>query len=180
MRTKNRGFTLIEVLVVVAIIGMLAALLIPVFLSSIQKAKQKGTMQDMNAIAKTIIDYITDRGFAPEQSGPMVAGSNFIEELNPFYMKALPLLDQWGTSFYVYCGTAIQSAGIAGVTADGPDGFVVVSYGRDKRPTPFNFNPIDPANVYFELTGLPSFDEDLIIWNGSWIHAPKTGQVGHP
>jgi prepilin-type N-terminal cleavage/methylation domain-containing protein len=179
MTRKRTGFTLIEMLVVTAIIAILAALLIPVFLSSVQKAKQKGTMQDMNAIAKTIIDYITDRGSAPEQSGPMMAESTFIEELNPFYMKALPLIDQWGTSFYVYCGTAVDSAGISGVTATGPDDFIVVSFGRDKEQTAFNFNPMDPRGVYFELTALPAFNEDLIIWNGSWIHAPKTGQLGH-
>jgi prepilin-type N-terminal cleavage/methylation domain-containing protein len=178
MSKQKTGFTLIEMLVVVAIVGMLAALLIPVYLTSVQKAKQKGTMQDMNGIAKTIIDYITDRGVAPEQSGPMTAGSSFIEELNPFYMKALPLIDQWGTAFQVYCGTAIDSAGIGGVTGSGPDDFVVVSLGRDRLQTPFTFDPMDPQTVYFEMTALPSFDQDLIIWNGSWIHAPKTGQLG--
>jgi prepilin-type N-terminal cleavage/methylation domain-containing protein len=178
MKRQKTGFTLIEMLIVTAIVGILAALLIPVFLSSVQKAKQKGTMQDMNAIAKTVIDYITDRGFAPEQDGPMIAGSSFLDELNPFYMKALPLLDQWGTAFYVYCGTAVDSAGIGGVTADGPDGFVVVSYGRDRVQTPHTYDRMDPTTAYFELTGLPSFDEDLIIWNGSWIHAPKTAQLG--
>jgi prepilin-type N-terminal cleavage/methylation domain-containing protein len=178
MNRQNRGFTLIELLVVVAIVGILASLLIPVFLSSIQKAKQKGTMQDMNAIAKTVIDYISDRGFAPEQSGPIIAGSSFIKELNPFYMKALPLLDQWGTAFHVYCGTAVASAGIGGVTEAGPDDFIIISWGRDKLQTPFTFNPMDPQDVYFELTALPSFNEDLIIWNGSWIHAPKSGQLG--
>lgn len=177
MNKQIRGFTLIELLVVVAIIGLLAAMLIPVFLTSIQKAKQKGTMQDMNGIAKSIVDYITDRGWAPEQSGPIIPGSSFIDELNPFYLKALPVLDQWGTAFQVYCGTAIESAGVGGVTASGPDDFIIVSFGRDRLQTPFDFNPMDPQGSYFELTALPSFNQDLIIWNGSWIHAPKTAQL---
>ena len=177
MNKQIRGFTLIELLVVVAIIGLLAAMLIPVFLTSIQKAKQKGTMQDMNGIAKSIVDYITDRGWAPEQSGPIIPGSSFIDELNPFYLKALPVLDQWGTAFQVYCGTAIESAGVGGVTASGPDDFIIVSFGRDRLQTPFDFNPMDPQGSYFELTALPSFNQDLIIWNGSWIHVPKTAQL---
>jgi prepilin-type N-terminal cleavage/methylation domain-containing protein len=178
MNKQSRGFALIEMLCVTAIIGILAALFIPQFITSIQKAKQKGTMQDMNGIAKAIIDYITDVGYAPEQSGAMVAGSSFIEKLSHLYVKAMPLLDQWGTAFSVYCGTAIDSAGIGGVTANGPDDFIVISYGRDRQQTPFTFNPLDPKTAYFELTALPSFNQDLIIWNGSWIHSPKAGQLG--
>jgi prepilin-type N-terminal cleavage/methylation domain-containing protein len=178
MSQKNGGFTLIEMLVVTAIVGILAALLIPQFITSIQKAKQKGTMQDMNGIAKAIIDYITDVGYAPEQSGAIVAGSTFIDELRPFYVKAMPLLDQWGTAFHVYCGTSLASSGIGGVTAGGPDDFIIISYGRDRQQNAFTFNPLDPETAYFELTAVPSFNQDLILWNGTWIHAPKAGQLG--
>ena len=178
IRRAEKGFTLVEMLIVVVIVGILAALLIPQFITSIQKAKQKGTMQDMNGLAKAIVDYVTDVGFAPEQSGALVVGSTFVEKIRPFYAKAIPLLDQWGTAFNIYCGTTIDSAGLSGVTATGPDDFVIISYGRDKQQTACSFDPLDPQTAYFDLTSLPSFNEDLIIWNGSWIHAPKTGQLG--
>ena len=174
----EKGFTLIEMLIVVVIVGILAALLIPQFMSSIQKAKQKGTMQDMNGLAKAIVDYITDVGYAPEHSGALVVGSTFVEEIRPFYAKAIPLLAQWGTACNIYCGTAIDSAGLSGVTVTGPDDFVITSYGRDKQQTAYSFNPMDPQTAYFALTSLPCFNQDLIIWNGSWIHAPKAGQLG--
>ncbi len=178
MFKKNEGFTLIETLVVTAIVGILAALLLPQFISSIQKAKQKGTMQDMNGIAKAIVDYITDMGYAPTQSGPLTSGSDFSTEIRPFYSKALPLVDQWGANFYIYCGTALSAAGIDGVTASGSDEFLIISYGRDRAPTPFSFDPLTPTASFFETTSMAGFNQDLIIWNGSWIHAPKSAQHG--
>lgn len=43
-----RGMTLIETLVVIAIIGILMALLLPVFAGAIKKAKNVGRPQDPN------------------------------------------------------------------------------------------------------------------------------------
>jgi prepilin-type N-terminal cleavage/methylation domain-containing protein len=62
---KRKGFTLIELLIVVAIIGLLASHLVPIVQETIQKAKQKGTMQDMNSLAQSMMMYITDTGYAP-------------------------------------------------------------------------------------------------------------------
>lgn len=174
----RRGFTLIEILIVVALIGILAALLIPLTLSAIQKSKQKGTMQDMNGIARALIDHITDCGFAPPQSGVLETSSEFFSALKPFYLKAMPVIDQWGTPFYIYCGTAIESSGIDGITATGMDDFIILSYGRDRQQTGFSYDPQSPSFVYFEISSMGSFNEDLAVWNGYWIHAPKSAQVG--
>ena len=47
-RTRRQSaFTLIELLIVIAIIGIIAALLIPNFLDALQKSKQKRTEADM-------------------------------------------------------------------------------------------------------------------------------------
>ncbi|MCD6515916.1 MAG: prepilin-type N-terminal cleavage/methylation domain-containing protein, partial [Candidatus Aminicenantes bacterium] len=55
---REKGFTLIELLIFVAIIGILAALLIPNIMTAMQKAKQKGTMKDVSTIATALTDYM--------------------------------------------------------------------------------------------------------------------------
>ncbi len=175
---KTRGFTLIEMLIVVAIIGILAALLIPNALSAIQKAKQKGTMKDINSIAIALTDYSTDRGETPPQSGPLAAGSPFYTALSGLYVRVLPQNDQWGTPFRVYDGSAGDSSGYAGVSGCGSDDFVVASYGRDKVATTIPYDPLQPSTAFFDVTGMSSFNEDLVIWNGSWIHVPKVAPAG--
>ncbi len=184
MFKKSKGFTLIELLIVVAIIGILAALLIPNAMSALQKAKQKGTMKDIMTITTACMDYVTDNGVAPTsttaQNGPYAVADSFYTALCPFYIKSLPVYDQWGKNFYVYCSTRVTGQwGIPGTPTPGTDDFVVASRGRDGLVSGTNvYTAADPTSGFYIVSSMADFNEDLVTWNGAWIVGPITRAGG--
>jgi type IV pilus assembly protein PilA len=67
MRSKG-GFTLIELMIVVAIIGVLAAIAIPAFIDYTRRAKMSEVLTVFDAIAQGGTEYHASMGFFPNQS----------------------------------------------------------------------------------------------------------------
>lgn len=106
MRRHETGFTLVEILIVVAIIGVLAAIAIPNLITAMQRAKQKRTMADMRQIAMAWESRAVDQGtYGGAGAGlslcctVQVSTSQALTLLEPTFINPLPRTDGWEKEF---------------------------------------------------------------------------------
>ena len=81
LRKNSEGFTFLELMAVIAIIGILAAIAIPNFIAYRNKAFCSATESDANMIASAIADYfsVPGRVNAPDPNPTVVTGSGGLE-----------------------------------------------------------------------------------------------------
>ena len=84
LRKANKGFTLIELMIVVAIIGILAAIAIPKFADLIRKSNEGATKGNLGAIRSSLSIYYGDmEGVYPvDPASPTVSGK---------YLRVIPV-----------------------------------------------------------------------------------------
>jgi general secretion pathway protein G len=123
---SDRGFTLIEMIVVVAILGILVSIVVPALLTAVNRSRQRRTMADMHNIAKANGTYAIDNG----------TYVNAIGALQPDYIMIAPANDAWGNAFN-------YAAGGGNLT------YTLTSFGRDgaagpAAPVPWVNEPFEP------------------------------------
>ena len=124
IRRRHQGFTLLELLVVMVIIGLLAAYVGPKYFAQIGKSEVKTTKAQIVGLEKALQQYRLDVGRYPttEQglAALMTKPANVNKWAGPYLEKNLPT-DPWGRP-YVF-------------VSPGEHGdFDISSTGRDGRP----------------------------------------------
>lgn len=79
--TREQGFTLFELLVVMFIIGILATLAVPRFASSVKSAREAVLKEDLHVMRSAIDAYTMDKQKAPQSLEDLVTDG---------YLKAIP------------------------------------------------------------------------------------------
>jgi general secretion pathway protein G len=100
---KDKGFTLVELMVVIIILAVLTGIAIPSYMALRNRARIQATRSEMQNIATAIAVYEADNDGFPVAEN--MAG--LIDIIEPDYMLNVPLNDAWGDeSLYTYVGAA--------------------------------------------------------------------------
>ena len=124
MPTPNRprGFTLIELIVVIALVAVLAAVVAPNLIGKASDANRKAAEMQLEKVANAVELYRLETGRYPEELQDLVQQPQGLTRWNgPYVRKKAQLEDPWGNAL------VLRQPGENGK-------FDLISYGGDGQP----------------------------------------------
>jgi len=101
-RKQDAGFTLIELMIVMAIIGVLAVVAIPSYVGALKQAKEAVLKEDLHVLRTAIDSYTEDKQKAPQTLEDLITDG---------YLKAIPMdpITRSTTTWVTETGDALHS-----------------------------------------------------------------------
>lgn len=155
--SRRRGFSILELLITVAVVGILAVIAIWNYYTAITRAKQKRTMADMRTIASaweeraSEVRAYTASGAAFTMPAVPISAGALSGLLVPTYSRQLPKMDGWNRPFQFF--------------VDSPTGatvYVIRSAGKD-----------GVFESSYQTGGVQRADCDIVYSAGAFIQYPE-------
>ena len=95
----QRGFTLVELLLVLVILALIAGLVLPGIIGKAESAKAKAASSQISRISMSVESFYQDTGNAPSSLDELVNEPSGVAGWNGPYIKSSLLKDPWGQEY---------------------------------------------------------------------------------
>ena len=108
-RSFNRGFTLVEIMIVVVIIGLLAAMAIPAFQKVRTASQDKAILNNARQLAAAADQYYLENGCSWVGKTNLVGATNYVKALNTVANEFYPDWYTQGVTLTVWSVAGVRS-----------------------------------------------------------------------